>query len=131
MPQNLNQWKFAGILQFSKRTNQMNSQYRFTRSVVKIKASSTLPAAKDWYKAGYLIQTYAGARVSSEVIPLNQTKIFELSQLPESYSLKFSAVPWLFGNLRLEIWEDASYETQDLPIVQCVDSVLPNYGGYQ
>jgi hypothetical protein len=131
MPQNLNQWKFVGILQFSKQSKPLKSPHRFTRSIVKIKASSTLPPSKDWFKAGYLTQNYAGARVGSKLIPLNQTTIFELSQLPESYSLSFSAVPWLYGNLRLEIWEDASYQNEDLPIVQCVDAVLPNYGGYQ
>lgn len=131
MPQNLNQWKFAGILQFSKQAKSLNLGYRFNRSIIKIKASSTLPPARDWFKAGYLTQNYLGARIGSKLIPLNQTTIFELSPLPESYTLSFSAVPWLFGNLRLEIWEDASYQTQDLPIVQCVDSVSPNFGGFQ
>ncbi len=131
MPQNLNQWKFAGIIQFSKQSKQLKSPYQFTRSIVKIKASTTLPPGKDWFKAGYLTQNYAGARVSAKLIPLNQTTIFELSQLPSIYTLSFSAVPWLFGNLRLEIWEDDSYQNQDLPIVQCVDGVSPNFGGYQ
>jgi hypothetical protein len=128
---NLNQWKFTGIIQFSKNQSKIIQSYRYTRPIVKIKATSKLPAAKDWYRAGYLTQSYEGARLTSKVIPLNQTTIFELSPLSESYTLIFSAVPYLFGDLRLEIWEDASYQSQDLPLVQCVDSVQPSYGGYQ
>jgi hypothetical protein len=116
MPQNFNKWTFAGILQFPPTSHNVRSGHQFASPIVKIKTSSPAPNGKHWFRAGYLAQIYQGARINSKLIPLNETTIFELTPVAGRYTLSFCAVPWLRGKLRLELWEDASPISQDLPI---------------
>ncbi len=124
MPQNLSKWKLAGILQFSPTAHNVRSGHQFTRPIVKIKASSPAPSGKHWFRAGYLAQMYQGSRVNGKLIPLNETTIFELTPVPGRYTLSFCAVPWLRGTLRLELWEDASAQDQDVPIGRDEDLIF-------
>lgn len=124
MPQSLNKWRFAGILQFPPTAHNVRSGHQFTRAIVKIKTSSPTPKDRHWFRAGYLAQIYQGARINSKLIPLNETTIFELTTVPGRYTLSFCAVPWLRGNLRLELWEDATPLDQDLPIGRDEDLIF-------
>lgn len=124
----MGQWKKAGIVTISKpeQGKRQKLAYTFKRDVVKVLATSASTRGKvvkpTWVRAGYLYQMDGVEELSEKPIPLFREVVIELGKLYPSqagYQLQFKAQVYL-PNLKITVWEDASYISVDVPIVQCI-----------
>lgn len=105
-------WKYAGSLYFSNPRADLPLilPYQFTSRVIKTQAEArSVPGnivKPTWRKAAYLSQFWKGAELDNKIVPVNLTKVFQLSDLADRYQLQFDPVSWL-PNLRILVWEYA------------------------
>jgi hypothetical protein len=127
----MGQWTKAGIVTISKpeQGKRQKLAYTFKRNVVKVLATSASTRGKvvkpTWVRAGYLYQMDGIDELSEKPIPLFREVVIELGKLYPSqagYTLQFKAQGYL-PNLKITVWEDASYLSTDIPIVRCVGEI--------
>lgn len=126
-PLNPTLWRFAGSLYFAspKADGLAFLNYQFNSRIIQTATEATSQPGQivrsTWRRAAYLRQLWQGAEVSSHVVPLNGKRVFELSDLPASYTLEFEAVDWL-PNLKILVWEyqdtSTSLETLNTQIAE-------------
>jgi hypothetical protein len=107
----LDSWRLVGAISFYRpRTALPGALFAtLTNRVIKVKTTSSTPNL--WRRAAYMMQVVDRAEISSQVVPLNQETIFELSPLADRYGLVFTPVRWL-PDLTIWVWE---YQGTDKP----------------